>query len=106
MLTAPDILAASLEHYGHGRAMWSPEPIDGEVRIGDVGHIDEDGAFHRLFNVTVDRDHPLNQGGVPDGFKPLRFNTRLLSIRPDLFPPTLYSSRSIKSNKVEGHASL
>lgn len=27
------------------------------------------GRFIRLFNVTVDRDHPLNVEGVPDGFQ-------------------------------------
>ena len=103
MPTAPEILAQQLYHYGHGRAMWSPEPMGEEVRIGDVGHVDEDGAFRRLFNVTVDEGHPLNAEGVPDNFTPLRFNKRLLSLKLNHFSPYAFCSRSFKSNKVEGN---
>ncbi|PSS35525.1 hypothetical protein PHLCEN_2v1519 [Hermanssonia centrifuga] len=108
---AADVFAEQLAHYGHGRAMWSPEPTEGpdykmrEVRIGDVGHIDEDGAFHRLFNVTVDEDHPYNSGGVPDNFVPLKFNKRLLAVKPRLLDPGAYCSNSVKSKSVEGSAS-
>jgi hypothetical protein len=106
MPTSPEILAGQLYHYGHGRALWSPEPLDGEVRIGDVGHIDEYGAFRRLFNVTVDAEHPLNRGGLPDNFVPLRFNKRLLSVRPDHFPPAAFHSQSVKSTKLDGYAQV
>ncbi len=108
---AADVFAEQLAHYGHGRPMWSPEPTEGpdykmrEVRIGDVGHIDEDGAFHRLFNVTVDEDHPYNSGGVPDNFVPLKFNKRLLAVKPRLLDPGAYCSNSVKSKSVEGSAS-
>lgn len=110
MGVAPEILANTLEHYGHGRAMWCPEPPEDldnrahEIQVGDVGYLDEDGGFRRLFNVTVGPDDELNKGGVPDGFEPLRFNKRLLSLRRDQFPPSAFCSRTVKTKEVEGHA--
>lgn len=104
MVLAAKILAQALDHYGLGRASWSPEPLHGDIYIGDVGYIDEDGAFHRLFNVTVDRDHPVNSGGVPKNFEPLQFAPRLLTVRPNYFPAQPFVSRSVKNQKIEGRA--
>ncbi|EKM58770.1 uncharacterized protein PHACADRAFT_85684 [Phanerochaete carnosa HHB-10118-sp] len=101
---AAEVLAQQLYHYGHGRALWTPEPADGDVYIGDVGYVDEDGAFQRLFNVTVDADHPLNRAGVPENFVPLRFNKRLLQLKPSYISPMPFCSKSVKSHKLDGHA--
>lgn len=98
------ILAQQLDHYGHGRAIWNPEPMDGDVYVGDVGYFDEDGAFHRMFNVTVDAGHPINSEGVPKNFTPLRFNPRLLQIKPNHFNPMPFCSRSVRSYRVDAHA--
>lgn len=106
MANASDVLAQELDHYCLGRALWSPEPLHGDIYIGDVGYIDEDGAFHRLFNVTVDQDHPVNGGGVPSNFKPLRFDQRLLTVRPSYFPAQSFVSRSVKSHSIGGSANV
>lgn len=76
-----------------------------EVQIGDVGYIDEDGAFRRLFNITVDADHFLNAGGVPQGFAPLKFSENLITVRPRALDAGAYCSNSVKKHDIEGHAS-
>ncbi|KAF7789085.1 hypothetical protein EIP86_000018 [Pleurotus ostreatoroseus] len=110
---ASDVYAQELSSYNHGLPLWSPEPADAyEVRVGDVGYIDEDGQFHRLFNVTVDANHPYNvdpetgESCVPTDFHPLQFNSRLFSIKPKQFPPGPLPSRSVKSHEIGGSASV
>ena len=108
MPVAPEILATTLEHYGHGRALWCPEPpvddgVAHQIQLGDVGYFDEDGGFKRLFNVRFDENHELNKGGVPDGFTPLQFSHRLISDRKDQFLPMPFYSRTVKSQESEGH---
>jgi hypothetical protein len=50
----------------HGLALWDPKPVENlhkqpnHVSIGDVGYI-EDGAFMRMFNVTLPWDDPSNK---------------------------------------------
>ena len=47
----------------HGFALWKPNPIEGvynQVSIGDVGYIYE-GAFVRMFNVTLPWDDESNK---------------------------------------------
>ncbi|KAI0790237.1 hypothetical protein BC629DRAFT_1512516 [Irpex lacteus] len=62
---AASVFAEQLAKYKYGHALWWPEPTNGplghehEVEIGDVGYIDEDGAFQLLFNVTYDANHEL-----------------------------------------------
>lgn len=99
---AAEVLAEQLDYLAHGRALWTPEPLHGDVYVGDVGHIDEDGAFRRLFNVTVDENHPLNKKGVPHGFTPLQLKEHLVSINPSFLPPQAFCSRSVKSRKIAG----
>jgi len=38
--------------------------------IGDVGYIDEDGAFQYQFNIFYPQGHPIHSGGVPRTFVP------------------------------------
>ena len=50
----------------HGLALWDPKPVEnlfkqpGHVSIGDVGYLDN-GAFMRMFNVTLPWDDPANR---------------------------------------------
>lgn len=99
---AARIYTEQLRMHGHGEPLWQPEPPkDGEVLIGDVGFI-EDGRFYRLFSATLPADHPINAAsGVPDGFKPLEYNGRVLSQTNDnyLGPKPIYS-KSVAQFKV------
>lgn len=67
-----EIYASELVRLRYGHPLWYPEPTaeDGEIKIGDVGYIQE-GAFHRLFNATHGKGDVINKDGVPDGFVPL-----------------------------------
>ena len=64
---------SSLSH-DHGLPLWNPNPpkkIYNKVSIGDVGYLQE-GAFIRMFNVTLPWDHPSNGLlGKPEPYDPL-----------------------------------
>ncbi|KAF7789119.1 hypothetical protein EIP86_000054 [Pleurotus ostreatoroseus] len=103
---AAQLYAQELGVLAHGHPMWCPEPMGPyEVRVGDVGFIDEDGQFHRLFNATVGGEHPYNQHGVPEGFQPLGIQPHLINIRPNHLPQGPISSSSVKSYKVDASGS-
>ncbi|KAJ3711144.1 hypothetical protein C8R42DRAFT_557525, partial [Lentinula raphanica] len=65
-----------------GYPLWRPEPnrrLPEQFRksglpIGSVGIIRPDGFFDYLFNICFPKDHPINVGGVPEGFKPVEFS--------------------------------
>lgn len=108
---AAKIFAEQLGIFHYGHPLWYPEPTSGldgkehEVHIGDVGYIDEDGAFCRLFNITFDADHPLNRGGVPGGFAPLSFDhNRLIKIKKNFLNPGPLCSRSVNGRQLDAHA--
>ena len=87
--------------------LWRPEPEnDQEIRVGDVGWVDEDGQFHRLFNVTVGADHPYNADGVPQDFEPLEFNKRLFASSDNILPPQPVTSNGIDAHHLEANASV
>ena len=70
-LRAARVYAEELAAKGRGTPLWNPVPTAaGEVHIGDVGFLFR-GEFHRLFNITVGEDDPLNINGVPEDFEPL-----------------------------------
>ena len=95
---ASNVYAEELSVYGHGRPLWIPEPVGGEeIRLGDVGYIDRDGQFHRIFNMTVGPEHPYNRYGVPEGFIPLPIPPHLVQIRRNHLPLGPISSASIRS---------
>ncbi|GJE89856.1 Zn(II)2Cys6 transcription factor [Phanerochaete sordida] len=94
--------AEQLRCHGHGEPLWQPEPSQyGEVLIGDVGFI-EDGCFYRLFNCTLEASDPVNaEFGVPDGYVPLKLNTRaFVQTRENYLPPKPIYSKSISQFKA------
>ena len=59
------------------------------------------GRFIRLFNVTVDRDHPLNAEGVPDDFEMMDLGP--LRIEEHAFSEDIYcSARMTKRYRTRG----
>ena len=59
----------------HGLALWDPKPVvnlhklPGHVSIGDVGYL-YNGAFMRIFNVTLPWDDPSNNlRGEPEKYE-------------------------------------
>ena len=66
-----------------GSPLWIPEPNNSlslqyrkkGVSIGDVGLLSESGNFNLFFNICLPHDHPVNDGGVPDGFEPVTPST-------------------------------
>ena len=43
-----------------------------QVSIGDVGYVNSEGFFYRMFNVTLPSDHPSNNKiGQADPYEPL-----------------------------------
>jgi hypothetical protein len=61
-----NIYREQLSSQYHGLALWDPKPVEnlykqpGHVSIGDVGYLDN-GAFMRMFNVTLPWDDPSNK---------------------------------------------
>ena len=62
----PSNIYQQLSSHNHGLALWDPKPVEnlykqpGHVSIGDVGYLDN-GAFMRIFNVTLPWDDPSNR---------------------------------------------
>lgn len=93
--------------------MWYPEPskgIDGHIRdvhLGDVVYVDsQDGRFRRIFNITVDAQHELNKGGVPDGFTPLYLNPILQCSNEVALDPGSLCSEGVERLEVDGKAGV
>ncbi|KAI0092686.1 hypothetical protein BDY19DRAFT_925585 [Irpex rosettiformis] len=105
MGAAAKILAEQLQHYRDGDALWDPMPPDGEeLRIGDVGMIDQEGAFVRLFNTIESAKRGVNRDGVPDGFEPLVVGPKLYGLMKPHRSPGPLTSSSIKAKNVTLHA--
>ena len=74
-----EIYARLLLPKRRGFPLWDPQPHpnlpseyrkDG-VNIGDVGIVTPLGVFDFLFNICLPTDHVINDGYVPDDFRPL-----------------------------------
>lgn len=107
---AANIYAELLALRKHGHPMWFPEPSEGldgrirEIQLGDVCYLNEQGGFRRLFNITVDAQHELNKGGVPEGFIPVVF-TSLAILRcrtEDAINPGVLCSEGVEHTRLEG----
>jgi hypothetical protein len=78
-----NIYREELSSHYHGLALWNPKPVKslykqpGHVSIGDVGYLDN-GAFMRMFNVTLPWDDPSNkllgEPGKYEVIKPIYFD--------------------------------
>lgn len=75
-----DIYQEKLSSQYHGLALWDPNPVQDlfrdpdHVSIGDVGYL-HNGAFMRMFNAKLPRDHPSNNYiQLPDEYRPLQQN--------------------------------
>lgn len=102
---AAEVYAEQLLSKAHGLPLWIPEPSKfGEVLIGDVGYV-YDGSFYRLFNVTFPQDHPVNSGGVPEDFKVLEYDPRLLHRVEQYLPAGAICSKSVKRVNVTARGS-
>lgn len=116
-MSAPRIYAEELRRLGHGEPLWFPEPDtspgrqnfiedreygrEENILIGDVGYFDRGGNFKRLFNALCDKDHPVNRGQVPVGFRPLTYDkSRFLTRRPNYCAAIPMFSRSISRVSV------
>ena len=64
-----------LSALSHGIALWDPNPpklLYDKVSIGDVGYLNQEGTFIRMFNVMLPWDDLSNQTvGKPEPYDPL-----------------------------------
>ena len=103
-----DIYARELWYLGHGHPMWGPEPslAFGEVRLGDVGYLQE-GDFLFLFNCMQDAHDPVNKRGVPDNFQVFAPpDAASIQHRPDKITQRQLHSTDISSLAVSVEASI
>jgi hypothetical protein len=104
---AAAVFADTLARYNYGHALWWPQPTKGlnrrlqEVEIGDVGYVDEDGAFHTLFNITYSATHERNAGGTPVSFVPLAFDSGSVDVKEQFCTRGPLYSTTVKSREVE-----
>ncbi|PCH43828.1 hypothetical protein WOLCODRAFT_75146 [Wolfiporia cocos MD-104 SS10] len=99
--SAAKVYADQLFSLGHGYPLWDPEPKYHEVAIGDVGWIDNFGAFYPLFNAVEDLEHERNREGVPDGHK--RFPTPQWRPATGHIPAGVYHSKTVTRLQASAH---
>ena len=90
----------------HGLALWNPNPVEGlfpdpgHVSIGDVGYLDN-GAFMRIFNVNLRRDHSSNKFiKIPEGYRRIEWDYRT---RRSEVPQQEYYSHVSKVDNVRAN---
>lgn len=107
MALAPRIYAEELESLGNGRGIWFPEYPKTGLEIGDVGYIDDDGCFKRIYNVTESNAgvDPKDEDAIPapSDFKPLKIRSVLKDAKQHYFNPGVITSKSVKKMTVGGN---
>ncbi|PIL35942.1 hypothetical protein GSI_01602 [Ganoderma sinense ZZ0214-1] len=100
-LPAWSIYAQQLFHHRHGYSLWMPEydPCLGEVKIGDVGWINE-GGFYPLFNSLKSMEEPQPRGVVPEGHEPMNLANVIVSDDRKTITQPLLCGGSIKQVKA------
>jgi len=100
------LLSQSLSH---GYALWNPEPVKNtydKVSIGDVGYVNCQGSFHRMFNVTLPWDDPSNNKlGTPEQYQPLGWDP-FANIREKQFNKGDYYSPNVSSERNSENPSV
>ena len=98
MLTRPwNIYAEQLLPLGYGHPLLYAEPdlaTHREVLVGDIGTLRK-SHFLPLFNTIRPADDPLNQGNVPDDFRPLALPENLRTTRTDALTQPILVSKGI-----------
>ena len=100
-----EVYQSAFSERGYGIPLWTPEPSPSEVLIGDVGFIDEGGAWTRLFNILHPADdRAVNFQGVPEGFEPLDRESSRTQIRylPRHLHAGVYATESVKRASIKG----
>ena len=104
-VSAAQIYADELMSHHYGMPMWSPEPPDGgEVRVGDVGFL-QDGAFCRLFNATPRDEGDDSPFDLPENFESIIIPQYLIRSTPNYLPQSPISSRTARKVDVTGELS-
>jgi hypothetical protein len=98
-----NVYREQLSSLNHGLALWDPKPVENiynHISIGDVGYLLENGAFMRLFNVTLPWDDPSNRLlEVPEEYKRLELGC-FINVRSDEMRQREYCSRVSKVDNL------
>ncbi|PCH41801.1 hypothetical protein WOLCODRAFT_17343 [Wolfiporia cocos MD-104 SS10] len=78
----------------YGIPLWSP----GELSVGDVGYIAEDGALFPFSNVLRPEHDPMTNDGVPEGFTPFALNDDTERTQKDYITEHTILSRSVEQS--------
>ncbi|KDR72401.1 hypothetical protein GALMADRAFT_270796 [Galerina marginata CBS 339.88] len=108
--TSRDIYYQHIGVQRRGSPLWLPEPSEGlpiqyrrkGVEIGDVGIISEIGTFDFLFNICLDRDHPINPRELPENFTTLQISPIDVTQYSEFVGENYLSSASIRTSLQEG----
>jgi hypothetical protein len=78
-----------------------------EPQIGDIGFISQDdGAFYRLFNARMPRDHPWNAGRVPDKFIPITLDDDHMGEVAEILKSGAYLYASHTDKRLDAQSEL
>lgn len=89
--------------------MWNPKPVKNiydKVSIGDVGYVNRQGSFHRMFNATLPWDDPSNNTlGIPEYYQPLDWDSSA-NIGEKQFNKGDYYSPNVSSERNNDNPSV
>jgi hypothetical protein len=101
-----NVYREQLSSLNHGLALWDPKPVENiynHISIGDVGYLLENGAFMRLFNVTLPWDDPSNKLlQVPEEYKRLELGY-FINIHTSEIRQREYCSRVSKVDNIHAN---
>lgn len=104
----PILYAQQMSSLTNGLAIWDPSPgwkLDDEgrptqscprVRPGDVGYMEDDGTFTRMFNLHLPEDHKdQGRGPFPEYFEHVPLSMSYIAWRPEA-PIFYHSNKRLK----------